>query len=326
MKLYAKEELQRTLISMKRSGRTAHGFLFTGESGSGRTFSARYAAMTLLCDAPLGDGSPCGECRQCRRIAKDIHPDVILPEGEGKAGIYSVAFVRENIVADAYTAPNDCSRKVYIIRNCEKLPKQSQDALLKIVEEPPDHVYFIFTALSRNALLSTLLSRVVTVHIGGCTHEQAREALSADPAHSADEINDAVRAFGTNIGSCMDFLAKGKKYDLYIRAKSITEAMSRHDAYSALKVLSAVRSRDEMLELLDMLDKIVRDAVAVKLGASKEYLGCCPAEANDLSHAVTADSAQRIHRALGRAQYLCGSSVYGNMNAAVCILSSELCG
>ena len=327
MKLYSKDELRRTIVSMKSSGRTAHGFLLTGESGSGRTFSARYIAMSLMCDSPDENGLPCGECRQCRRIANDTHPDVILPEGEGKSGNYSVGYIREKVVADAYTAPNDCSCKVYIVRGCEKLGNIAQDALLKIVEEPPDHVYFIFTALNRNAFLPTLLSRVVTVNIGGCLPEQTEEAMRETGKYPEEDITAAVKAFGSNIGSCIDFLEKGKKYELFTQSETISRAVLRRDGYTVLKALTAVKNRDDMLMLLDMLDRIIRDVEVIKLaGGDSVLLGCCPDASRELSRTITSQEARRMHDALTKAQYLCGTSVNANLNAEACIISAELCG
>ena len=328
MKLYSKDELLRTVISMKRSGRTSHGFLLTGESGSGRTFSAKYIAMSLMCDSPGDDGCPCGECRQCRRIAGGTHPDVIMPEGEGKSGGYSVSYIREKIVADAFTAPNDCSRKVYIIRNSEKLTNIAQDSLLKIVEEPPDHVFFIFTALSRNAFLPTLLSRVITVHTRNCSTEETAEALRDTGNYSEEDIAAAVSAYGGNIGSCTDFLEKGKKYELFTASDAVSRAMLKRDGYTVLKILSSTKNRDEFLALTDMIDRIIRDAAVIKLSGKDNtcFQGCCPSVSEQLSFGLTAGAAMRMHEAIGNARYLCGPTVNSNINAVACVLSAELCG
>lgn len=83
IKLWSKDSFVSALESMKRNGRMAHAFLLTGEKGVGKKTAADYIAMTLLCER--GGDVPCGECRHCRRILENIHPDVIRPEKSGGA-------------------------------------------------------------------------------------------------------------------------------------------------------------------------------------------------------------------------------------------------
>ncbi|MBQ4225597.1 MAG: hypothetical protein II664_04705 [Oscillospiraceae bacterium] len=330
LKIYSKQRVTETVSSMIRTGRMAHSFLLTGESGTGRMFCAKYIAMSLLCE-DVRDGVPCGECRQCRRVLKNIHPDVIIPEGTGKTGIYNVETVRERIVADSSVAPNDCTSKVYVIRDCEKLPPASQNILLKAVEEPLPYVYYIFTAHSRSVFLPTLLSRVVTLPVGRCTPEESAEALKEMGAYSDKSIADAVDAFGGNIGSCMDFLEKGKKYSLCAAVRSITDAMLRGDGYTVLRVFSGASeetsgmTRDDLKTLADLTDKVIRDALVLRIcGSDAGTEGCYRDGSERLSHTLSVKSAGRMHKALLEAEDMCMGSANINVNAIACLLTAEL--
>ena len=99
IKLWSKDSFVSALESMKRNGRMAHAFLLTGEKGVGKKTAADYIAMTLLCER--GGDVPCGECRHCRRILENTHPDVIRPEKSGKKQIYNRETLRR-VCSDAY--------------------------------------------------------------------------------------------------------------------------------------------------------------------------------------------------------------------------------
>lgn len=120
-------------------------------------------AKTLLCAAPEGEERPCGVCRHCRKIAAGVHPDVITLErrrddkGRQRREIY-VEQIRD-IVSSAPVLPNEASRKVYIIRDAGTMNPAAQNALLKLLEEPPSFVTLILCAESEAAFLETVRSR-----------------------------------------------------------------------------------------------------------------------------------------------------------------------
>ncbi|MGN1417142.1 MAG: DNA polymerase III subunit delta', partial [Oscillospiraceae bacterium] len=257
MKLYSKNNIKRLASSMKSSGRFSHGFILTGEEGSGRKTAAKYLAMARLCANPAADGEPCGECRECRRIESDSHPDVIWVEGETSAGAYSVRQLREELIPDMYVKPNDTDAKFYIIPDGEKLLVPAQNALLKIVEEPPEYGYFIFTAKSRSAFLPTIISRTVTVGVSECTREECTAALSDMGKYPAEDIGKAVSACGGNIGKCVSYLEKGEMYELCTAVQDIAAAMIASDSYTVLKILSSRKNREDLRKVLNMLDCVI---------------------------------------------------------------------
>lgn len=321
MKLYSKKNISRTVSAMKKSGRFAHSFLITGEQGAGKKTAALYMAMSLLCDSPDEDMQPCGKCRQCKRIEKGIHPDVIIPEPDMKSGGYSVEYIRSELLPDVYVYPNDGDCKIYIIPNAEKLTVIVQNTLLKIIEEPPDHVYFIFTAADKSALLPTVLSRVVQLAVTGCTDEECISALEDMEKYGREDIQKAVSAYGGNIGKCIDFLEKGDDYSLFVSADNIAKAIIASDRYTILKEFSLCENRDKFKALLDMTDKNIRDCAVMRIcGENAVLTGCSHDSSRAMTSRLSFDAARRIHEKLTEMCGLCGSPM--NLNLAALSVSA----
>ena len=148
----------------------SHAYLMLAEPEAGYA-AACALAQVMLCAAPDVSQRPCGRCRDCQKVQKGIHPDIITvarqtdDKGKPKREIY-VDQIR-SIVADAVVLPNEAERKVYIIRDADAMNPAAQNALLKVLEEPPRFVSFILIAASPAPLLETVRSRCVTLHRNG---------------------------------------------------------------------------------------------------------------------------------------------------------------
>ncbi len=324
MKLYAKNNILHTVTAMKRSGRFAHSFLLTGEKGSGRTSAAKYIAMALLCNSSDADGLPCGVCRNCRRIEEGTHPDVIIPEGGGKTGSYTAASIRA-LIADAYILPNDGEEKVYIIRDAEKLRAVCQNILLKIIEEPPDHVYFILTASDKSELLPTVLSRMTVLGIPECSRSECHKALADMGSFSDEDTELAVSAYGGNIGKCTDFLNGGDSRSMYDLVIRIADGMIASDKYTVLKELSSCTDRNKFRCVLEMLDRILRDSLVINMVDSDKLTGCSEKAAAALSSRTGTEKTLAVHDKLIEAENSCSASMNLNLSAAACIVTEFLC-
>lgn len=155
--------------------------LFGDENTSFET--ANFLAKALLC---MGIGqTPCNTCSACNKIQKNIHPDVKIISSDKAKNSFHVQKVRE-IKSDAYTAPNESRHKVFILKNAQTMTVQAQNAILKLLEEPPKNVIFILTCKNKQELLPTVISRCVCFDVGGfCNLEkekiktQANELLEA---------------------------------------------------------------------------------------------------------------------------------------------------
>jgi len=157
--LIGQDALVRTLTNAIRSGRLAHAFMLTGVRGVGKTTTARIIARALNCIGPDGQGGetaePCGVCKNCTAIAEDRHVDVMEMDAASRTGVDDI---REIIEGVRYK-PVNARYKVYIIDEVHMLSKNAFNALLKTLEEPPEHVKFIFATTEIRKVPVTVLSR-----------------------------------------------------------------------------------------------------------------------------------------------------------------------
>src|SRR5947208_9670616 len=150
------EHVAQTLKKAIDSGRIAHAYLFCGTRGTGKTSMARILAKSLNCDRAKGPTTtPCGKCESCRAIARGDDMDVIEIDAASNTGVDNVRAIIEN---SAYR-PARSRFKVYIIDEVHMLSKAAFNALLKTLEEPPEHVKFILATTEAEKVLQTILSR-----------------------------------------------------------------------------------------------------------------------------------------------------------------------
>jgi DNA polymerase-3 subunit gamma/tau len=157
--LIGQDAMVRTLGNAIERDRLAHAFLLTGVRGVGKTSTARLIAKALNCIGPDGQGGPtidpCGVCEPCRAIAEGRHIDVVEMDAASHTGVDDV---REIIEAVRYSAVS-ARFKVYIVDEVHMLSKNAFNALLKTLEEPPQHVKFLFATTEVNKVPVTVLSR-----------------------------------------------------------------------------------------------------------------------------------------------------------------------
>jgi len=144
----------RTLSNAIQSGRIAHAYLFTGARGVGKTSVARILAKSLNCREGVSS-TPCGQCSNCREIARGNSPDVLEIDGASNNSVDDVRELRETVRYRPAKSPY----KVYIIDEVHMLSNSAFNALLKTLEEPPDHVIFVFATTEPHRIPPTILSR-----------------------------------------------------------------------------------------------------------------------------------------------------------------------
>lgn len=155
--VFAQTNTAQRLREAAARGTLSHALIFSGPGE--RTAAARYAAAAMECTA--GGERPCLACPDCRKVIRDIHPDVVFVRDEEHAEI-SVDVVRR-ARADAFIRPNEGARKIYIFEDCSLLTEKDQNVLLKTVEEGPAYAAFFFCTENASALLQTIRSRCVEV-------------------------------------------------------------------------------------------------------------------------------------------------------------------
>lgn len=194
------EELEASLCGLALRGALPHTIIIEGADVSVRREIMRAAARALVCtdSGKSRAGKPCGECESCKMFGSaafadggDLdfaHPDIKVFEKLAKSGKpVSVDDVR-SVKSDAYIAPVAAECKIYIALNAEKLNVQSQNALLKLLEEPPNNVYFIFSCPSAKMMLETVRSRASVYSAGSLSEAEAEKYVRALFPKSGDDF------------------------------------------------------------------------------------------------------------------------------------------
>ena len=157
--LMGQDALVRTLTNAIKAGRVHHAYMLTGVRGVGKTTTARVIARALNCIGPDGNGGPtpepCGICEHCVAIAEDRHVDVMEMDAASRTGVDDIREILDGVRYRPVTARN----KIYIIDEVHMLSRNAFNALLKTLEEPPDHVVFVFATTEIRKVPITVVSR-----------------------------------------------------------------------------------------------------------------------------------------------------------------------
>lgn len=160
------DSLKSTFAELIKKDRLPHAILLDGGDEVSRNSTAVFLAASFVCES--GD-KPCGHCINCSKAENGIHPDIIVSDPkELNEKTFKISLVRD-IKSDAFILPNEAAKKVYILKQADKMNIQAQNALLKILEEPPSYVRFILECESRAAMLETIMSRVTAFNLGAGT-------------------------------------------------------------------------------------------------------------------------------------------------------------
>lgn len=334
---FGNESAKAVLSGLFDSRRIPHAILIDGPRGAGKRTLARIVAAAAVCEKSAGPTGgplsgigetasdavlPCGVCRQCVNALGGTHPDITVAGASGGRA-FGVDAVRR-LRLDAYVSPSDAARKVYILTDTEDMTEQAQNALLKILEEPPEGVLFILTCDTRAHVLETVHSRAQPVSVGAIGEEDAARALKAQCEGVSDE--DARRAARISDG----IVGRGKLMldagfgEIAAFAADFARAVSGTDFYAFLS-LSARLEKDGGLytAFCDLLPALLRDAIAVKNGGRAALSGL-EAEASALSRAF---GVKKLYKALlSSLEAAEAAARYANLTLALTYLFSRLWG
>jgi DNA polymerase-3 subunit gamma/tau len=167
----SQEHITTTLKNQIATGQIAHAYLFTGTRGTGKTSCAKIMAKAVNCLSPI-NGNPCGSCKACKAIAEGS-TDIIEIDAASNNGVDSIRQIRDEVI---YT-PIDCKYKVYIIDEVHMLSDSAFNALLKTLEEPPEHAVFILATTEYYKVPATILSRCQQFLFSKIDPEAAKKRL-----------------------------------------------------------------------------------------------------------------------------------------------------
>lgn len=254
------EKIKEQLSFMLSSERLPHAIILEGEEGIGKKTLAREIAAALVC---RNDGEkPCYSCPQCRKAEKNIHPDIYEYSASGGAKSFHVDTVRD-IISDVYMSPNEADYKVYILGNAHCMNESAQNAILKVLEEPPSYAVFILTAQARSMLLETVLSRAVVFSLEGVSDKIGADYITKHYDDiDCNTAREALVAFKGNIGKAAASIAGGKMQRMTELVEQTGAAIMADNEYELIKALGSFnKDRAELASVLSVLKTVFRDAL-----------------------------------------------------------------
>ena len=185
--MVGEDHITRTLKNQIMANRVGHAYLFNGGRGTGKTTSAKILARAVNC-LNLQDGEPCNECEICREILEGSLTDVVEMDAASNNGVEDIRSIREEV----NFLPTKAKYRVYIIDEVHMLSTGAFNALLKTLEEPPEHVKFILATTEPQKLPTTILSRCQRFDFKRITDENIIKRLKIICSESDIKISEAA--------------------------------------------------------------------------------------------------------------------------------------
>jgi len=278
----ANRTLKETLAVMINSRRLSHAILLQGEAGTGKRTLGREIAEAVLCRSE--GNRPCGECPSCRKAEKGIHPDMIEIGTESvRPQSFHIETIRE-LRQEAFIAPNESEAKIYILHNAQNMTRQAQNALLKVLEEPPEYVIFILLCENRSTLLETILSRCVTFTLEPPDEQTCARVLEKrKPGLSAEQYQAAAVEAEGNVGRALSLLdsesEEGQRANrAWEAAQGLLSVICTGDEFALLSAVSRYeKQKDAFVQMLPCLKQMVKEASLKKYTAGFSGIGKLPA-------------------------------------------------
>lgn len=247
-------ELKKQLSAAAAEGLLSHAVLIEGEPGVGKRELALWLCKALLCKS---HNPPCGHCSVCKKIDGGNHPDVEIYDGSGAARSFHIESVRE-IKDSLWLAPNESDVKIYVLLEIQNMTAEAQNALLKSLEEPPEHVRFIMTCQNAGMLLDTIISRCTLYKLEPFSDgECALRLKNLLPELSAEDAELLAMAYAGNLGRAQAAFEEGK-LPLAQLAKKTPELIRTAKNYDlAAEIASAAGDRAALGEYIEILGNII---------------------------------------------------------------------
>ncbi len=223
--IVGQSHVRRTFLNALKKGGVTHAYLFAGSRGTGKTSTARIIARALNCLNPSVDGEPCNECEICEEALNGRLVDFIEIDAASNRGIDEMRDLKEKI----QFTPSRAKNKIYVIDEVHMLTKEAFNALLKTLEEPPDHAYFILATTEPHKIPETIISRTqrfdfyriddnkIAEHLGKIAEKEGikfeADALKLIAKQSAGGMRDAIGML-EQLGSGGEVLVKAVAQNL----------------------------------------------------------------------------------------------------------------
>ena len=302
--LLGNDRLKQNLAESLAKNHISHFYLISGPAGSGKKTLAKLLAQAILCQ---GRNKPCGTCEPCRKIQNGNHPDLITVEDPEHKNV-AVRIVRA-FREDVFIRPNESDYKIYLFP--QDLGTEGQNALLKILEEPPGYGVFILLTDNPEKILPTVRSRCTELKMQALPQNLLKTFLSARfPDAAAEDISAAAARSGGFLGQALELLESGGAVPP--QTEQFVHALCRRDALLLAETLVPMEKwkRDALGDLLQDWLELAEEALADRSG-----ICAVSSPARSLSQSRTPAELLEISRCLRKAAEYTMSNV---SPAAVC--------
>lgn len=266
------ETLKARIAASTAQGKLSHCYLITGPKGSGKHTLCQVLLAAMQCTA---EHAPCWRCGQCHKVMQHIHPDVIWVDDPARKTI-PVDLIRQTC-SDAYIRPNEGQRKIYVIPRAQDLGLPGQNALLKMMEEPPSYVAFLLLCENPDKMLPTIRSRCVELQLSPLPMGQLMAALQAQyPQREVQDLQAAASRSGGFLGQALEQLSG--QDSLLSQSETFALAFSRRDRLQLLQLLVNMEKmpranfRQCLLQWIDLLEQamLVRSGIDSPMALCRE--------------------------------------------------------
>lgn len=258
--LLGNEPLKQRLIAALDARKLSHSYLISGPTGSGKHTLARLLSAAMECE---NEGAPCMECTACRKVMSGNHPDVITVDDASKKQV-SVELIRA-ARADVFIRPNEGVRKIFLIPRAHDMNPSAQNALLKILEEPPPYGVFLLLADTPEKLLPTIRSRCSELKLSPLSDAALREAIAFRlPEAPAQARDAAIRRSGGFLGRALELLESAGA--LAPQTLEFSRCYAAHDTVGLLTLFCSMErwKRNQLAPVLEQMQSLLVDALAVR--------------------------------------------------------------
>lgn len=259
--LLGNDRLKENLSAGIQRGRISHFYLVSGPEGSGKRTLAKLLSAALLCREPM---KPCLSCPACRKVMAQSHPDLITvldPEHKNVA----VKLVRQ-VRDDMFVRPNEADRKIYLFP--QELGIEGQNALLKVLEEPPSYGVFILMTDNPEKILPTVRSRAVELGMSPLPSDVLKKAIEKEfPAADQETVAAAISRSGGYLGQAKALLQEGTDGDP--GAEKFVKSYAAKDPIGLTELLVPMEKwkRDQALSVFVQWEALLQSALVCRSGA-----------------------------------------------------------